>query len=375
MSPSPSPRPAASYMEHCLSLARRSLGLSSPNPAVGAVVVKDGEVIGEGSTRPPGQSHAEIVALQQAGSAARGAEVYVTLEPCCFAGRTPPCTTAIINSGIPRVHVATLDPNPRVSGKGVRELQNAGIEVVLGECRTAADRIVEGYAKYISTGRPFVTAKFAASLDGKIATRSGDSKWITGPEARAHAHRIRRSVDGIIVGSGTVNADNPRLTARDPSGALLDRQPARIIVAGDRPISPDSHVFENQGRTIFASPHISQDLRDSLEQKNVEVLQVPPSSNGVDLEALLKLLGDREITTVLVEGGGALLGSFFDCRLVEKVVAFIAPVIIGGEDGIGAVGGRGPSAVAEAFKLSEVHVETLNPDIIVTGYLKGQPNS
>lgn len=356
-------------MEHCLSLARRSLGISSPNPAVGAVVVKDGEVIGEGSTRPPGQSHAEIVALQQAGSAARGAEVYVTLEPCCFAGRTPPCTTAIIDSGIIRVHVATLDPNPRVSGKGVCELQNAGIEVVLGECRSAANRIVEGYAKYISTGRPFVTAKFAASLDGKIATRSGDSRWITGPEARARAHQVRSNVDGIIVGSGTVNADNPRLTARDRNGALLNRQPVRIIVAGDRPVSPDSHVFDKPGRVIFAAPHVSKELCSSLERKNVEMLKVPPSDNGVDLEALLRLLGRREITTVLVEGGGALLGSFFDSRLVEKVVAFIAPVIIGGVDSVGAVGGTGPNAVAEAFKLSEVHVETLKPDIIVTGYI------
>ena len=375
MSLSPSPLPAKSYMEHCLSLARRSLGLSSPNPAVGAVVVKDGEVIGEGSTRPPGQSHAEIVALQQAGAAAKGAEVYVTLEPCCFAGRTPPCTTAIINSGITRVHVATLDPNPRVSGRGVRELQDAGIEVVLGECRRTADRIVEGYAKFIATGRPFVTAKFAASLDGKIATRSGDSRWITGPEARARAHLVRRSVDGIIVGAGTVNADNPRLTARDRNGALLDRQPARIVVAGARPLSPDSHVFENSGRVIFAVPDIPKTQRLALTQKGVEVLNVPPSDRGIDLSALLKMLGEREITTVLVEGGGSLLGSFFDNRLVEKVVAFIAPVIIGGEGSIGAVGGMGPSAVVDAFKLTEVQVETLNPDIIVTGYLKGQPNS
>lgn len=374
MSLPPSHR-TTSYMEHCLSLARRSLGISSPNPAVGAVVVKDGEVIGEGSTQPPGQSHAEIVALQQAGEAAAGAEVYVTLEPCCFAGRTPPCTTAIINSGITRVHVATLDPNPRVSGKGVRELQNAGIEVELGECRRAADRIVEGYAKYISTSSPFVTAKFAASLDGKIATRVGDSRWITGPEARARAHRIRRSVDGIIVGSGTVIADNPRLTARDPNGALLDRQPARIIVAGARPVSPDSQIFDKPGRVIFAAADSAGGPHSSLVEKGVEVLQVPPSEKGVNLEALLKLLGDREITTVLVEGGGALLGSFFDCRLVEKVVAFIAPVIIGGDGGVGAVGGNGPSAVADAFKLSQVHVETLNPDIIVTGYLKAQPNS
>ena len=375
MNPSLSYRPNSGYMEHCLSLARRSLGLSSPNPAVGAVVVRDGEVIGEGSTRPPGQSHAEVVALQQAGAAARGAEVYVTLEPCCFAGRTPPCTTAIINSGITRVHVATLDPNPRVSGKGVRELRNASIEVILGECRRTADRVVEGYAKYISTGRPFVTVKFAASLDGKIATRTGDSKWITGPEARNRAHRIRRSVDGIIVGSGTVNADNPRLTARAPSGALLDRQPARVIVAGARPLSPDSHVFENSGRVILAAPDIPETQRLALVHKGVEVLKVPTSDRGIDLSALLKMLAEREITTVLVEGGGTLLGSFFDNRLVEKVVAFIAPVIIGGVGSIEAVGGIGPSALAEAFRLCDVEVETLGPDIIVTGYLKGQPNS
>ena len=375
MRPPLSPLPTRSYMEHCLSLARRSLGLSSPNPAVGAVVVKDGEVIGEGSTRPPGQSHAEVVALQQAGNASPGAELYVTLEPCCFAGRTPPCTTAIINSGIVRVHVATLDPNPRVAGKGVRELRNAGIEVVLGECRIAADHIVEGYAKYISTGMPFVIAKFAASLDGKIATHSGDSKWITGPEARARAHLVRSSVDGIIVGSGTVHADNPKLTARDRNGDLLDRQPARIVVAGARPISPDSHVFDNSGRVILAAPHIPEALRQRLTQKGVELINVPSSDRGVDLSALLKTLAEREITTLLVEGGGSLLGSFFDDRLVEKVVAFIAPVIIGGEGSIGAVGGKGPSAVAEAFRLSEVDVETLHPDIIVTGYLKRHPNS
>ena len=371
----PPPISTMNYMVHCLSLARRSLGLSSPNPAVGAVVIKDGEVIGEGSTRPPGQSHAEIVALQQAGAAAAGAEVYVTLEPCCFAGRTPPCTTAIINSGIVRVHVATLDPNPRVSGKGVQELRNAGIEVVLGECRKAADHIVEGYAKYISTGMPFVTAKFAASLDGKIATHAGDSKWITGPDARARAHLVRSSVDGVIVGSGTVNADNPKLTARNRNGALLDRQPVRIVVGGSRPISPDSQVFDNSGRVIFAAPHIPAALGQCLTKKGVELIRVPASDRGVDLSALLKALGEREITTLLVEGGGALLGSFFDDHLVEKVVAFIAPVIIGGEGSIGAVGGRGPSAVADAFRLSEVDVENLHPDIIVTGYLKAQPNS
>ena len=362
------PLPAMSYMEHCISLARRSLGISSPNPAVGAVVVKDGEVVGEGNTRPPGQSHAEIVALDQAGSAARGAELYVTLEPCCFAGRTPPCTTAIIERGVSRVHVAALDPNPRVSGKGVSELQKAGIEVLLGESRRSAERVVEGYSKYITTGRPFVTAKFAASLDGKIATRSGESRWITGPDARARAHDIRRSVDGIIVGSGTVNTDNPRLTARDRYGNPLARQPVRIVVAGRESISPDSQVFEKPGCAILAIPEISPDLRSRLEQKGVEVMIVPHTPRGVDVNALLDLLGKREMTNVLVEGGGALLGSFFDNRLVEKVVAFLAPVIIGGDDSLAAIGGTGPETMADVLRLSNIEIETLGPDIVLTGY-------
>ena len=360
---------STSYVEHCLSLARRSLGISSPNPAVGAVVVKDGEVVGEGNTRPPGQSHAEIVALDQAGSASVGSEVYVTLEPCCFAGRTPPCTSAIIERGVSRVHVAAVDPNPRVSGKGVRELQGAGIEVVLGEGRRSAERVVEGYAKYITTGRPFVTAKFAASLDGKIATRSGESKWITGPKARARAHEIRRGVDGIIVGAGTVNADNPRLTARGQDGRPLERQPARIVVAGRAPLTSDALVFDQPGRAIVAAAELSTDLRSRLESKGVEVLIMPKAKEGVDLNALLEALGKKEMTNVLVEGGGALLGSFFDNALVEKVVAFLAPVIIGGEESPGAIGGAGPESMADILKLSDVETVTLGPDFVITGYI------
>ncbi len=370
MSHSFPPLRAMSYMGHCLALARRSLGISSPNPAVGAVVVKDGEVVGEGSTRPPGQSHAEVVALQQAGAAAVGAEMYVTLEPCCFAGRTPPCTAAIIESGVSRVHVAVEDPNPRVSGRGVRDLERAGIEVVVGERRRSAERVVEGYAKYITTGRPFVTAKFAASLDGKIATRSGESQWITGPLARARAHETRRSMDGIIVGAGTVNADNPRLTARDPDGCLLDRQPVRIVVAGRGPVSPDAQVFNQPGRCILAAPEVSPDLRFCLERKGVEALAAPGRGGAVDLDALLELLGQREMTNVLVEGGGALLGSFFDSCLVEKVVAFLAPVIIGGDGSPGAIGGTGPEAMADVLRLTDVKVETLGPDVVVSGYTR-----
>ena len=358
-----------SYMEYSLSLARRSLGLSSPNPAVGAVVVKDGEVVGEGNTQPPGQFHAEVVALEQAGAASHGGEIFVTLEPCCFAGRTPPCTRAIIDSGVSKVHIATTDPNPKVSGQGILELEKAGIEVLMGESRRAAERVVEGYTKYITTGRPFVTAKFAASLDGKIATRSGESQWITGPEARQRAHELRRCADAIIVGSGTVQADNPRLTARDPQGNPIDRQPTLVVVDTRARVSTNSLVFDQPGRAILAANEISSGTRSRLEQRGVDVVTVPANEAGIDLNALLDLLGKRELTNVLIEGGGTLLGSFFDQGLVEKVVAFMAPAIIGGENSPGAVGGTGADGMSDVLRLRDLEIERLDTDLVVTGYV------
>ncbi|MCH7996979.1 MAG: bifunctional diaminohydroxyphosphoribosylaminopyrimidine deaminase/5-amino-6-(5-phosphoribosylamino)uracil reductase RibD [Chloroflexi bacterium] len=356
------------YMEYSLSLARRSLGLTSPNPAVGAVVVRDGKLVGEGHTKPPGQAHAEIVALDQAGEAASGADLYVTLEPCCFEGRTPPCTQAIIQSGVARVHIATLDPNPKVSGKGTAELERAGLEVCMGEEEKEARRLNEAYIKFITTQLPFVTAKYAASLDGKIATRSGQSRWITGEEARRRAHDLRRIADVVMVGANTVEMDNPRLTVRDSQGAAAARQPARVVVDSRGRVSPDSLMFRQPGCSMVAVCEIELPSRKRMREVGVEVLVAPRKGPGVDLAALLALLGQRNYTHVLVEGGGTLLGAFFDEGLVDKVVAFVAPAIIGGKDTPSAVGGLGAEVMEKVLRLRDVEVETLGGDIVVTGY-------
>ena len=218
------------YMQRAIELARGALGLASPNPSVGAVIVKDGRVVGEGWTQPVGGPHAEIIALRQAGEAARGAAIYTTLEPCCHFGRTPPCTRALLDAGIAEVHSAIVDPNEQVNGAGAAELRSAGVNVTLGECAEEAAETMEGFLHRIRTGLPFVTAKFAMSLDGKIATVTGASRWVTGEEGRRHAHVLRAACDAIMAGAGTVTIDNPQLTARDADGNPLERQPLRVVV-------------------------------------------------------------------------------------------------------------------------------------------------
>ena len=357
------------YMEHSLSLARRVLGRTSPNPAVGAVIVQDGVVVGQGNTKPPGQAHAEIVALEQAGEAAKGANLYVTLEPCCFLGRTPPCTQAIIEAGIAEAHIATLDPNPKVSGKGKKELEEAGIKIYIGERGREAERVNEAYLKFITTGRPFVTAKFAASLDGKIATHTGESQWITGEQARQRGHDLRRTADAIVVGVNTVLADDPRLTARDAQGVLDDLQPLRVVVDSKARTPTKARVLEGSGHVLLAVSQIETEKRTALEKSGVEVVVLPRGDSGVDLDALMVLLGERELTHVLVEGGGTLLGSFFDRGLVDKVVAFLASAIIGGDQAPTVVGGVGAESMADIARLQEVEVKQLGPDVMITGYL------
>ena len=242
-----------SAMRRALSLARRSLGGVSPNPAVGAVVVNGGVVVGEGRNEPPGGRHAEIVALEQAGDAASGAVMYVSLEPCSHHGRTPPCVDAILDAGIAEVHAAIADPNPHVAGGGAAALRDAGVKVVVGERAAEASTLLEAYLKWVTTGRPFVTAKFAMSLDGKIATRSGDSQWITGERARQHVHELRAASDAVMVGVGTVLADDPLLTARDRRGKPLERQPLRVVVdSGGR--TPAGARLLSQPGTRSSSP-------------------------------------------------------------------------------------------------------------------------
>ena len=360
---------STSYMKRALSLARQALGTTSPNPAVGAVVVKDDLVLGEGFTLPPGQSHAEAVALKLAGPSSHGASIYITLEPCCIYGRTPPCTKAIIAAGIREAHIATTDPNPRVNGKGLAELEAAGIKVHTGEGQEDARELYEAFAKHVNTGIPFVTAKFAMSLDGKIATHTGDSKWVTGTPARSYVHGMRRASDAIMVGVNTVLRDDPQLTARDGEGKAFPNQPLRVILDSRGRTPPGARMLAEPGYTLIAVTRSPSELIVPLREAGAEVLQLPATEQGmVDPCALLQALGVRGVVSVLVEGGGTLLGSLFDLGLVDKMAAFLAPVVIGGRSAPSPVGGEGAASMAEALKMKGVRLEQIGEDILVVGY-------
>ena len=356
------------YMERALSLARRAVGSASPNPAVGAVIVKDGAVLGEGWTQPPGQAHAEVVAIRQAGAGAAGAALYTTLEPCGHFGRTPPCATAIIEAGIAEVHAAVTDPNPLVNGDGLAALSKAGIETHVGECDEEAREVTEGYRKFITTGVPFVTAKFAMSIDGKIATRTGDSRWITGAEARDYAHRLRATSDAVMVGINTALADDPQLTARDEGGRPLKRQPLRVVVDSSGRLPHDTRMLTEPGRTLVALAHAEGRAIEGLRRAGAECESIPSKDGSVDVAALLEVLGRREVTSVLVEGGGALLGSLFDRGLVDKVVAFVAPAVLGGKGATSPVEGVGVEKMADARRLHRVKWLQLGQDMALIGY-------
>jgi diaminohydroxyphosphoribosylaminopyrimidine deaminase/5-amino-6-(5-phosphoribosylamino)uracil reductase len=359
------------YMEKALSLARLALGQVSPNPAVGAVLVKNGTIIGEGYTQPPGGNHAEIAALAQASQDTMGSTLYVTLEPCCHFGRTPPCSQAIIAARVAQVHMAMLDPNPLVAGKGKAELESAGILTSVGLEAEQARELNEAYIKYVTTGLPFITVKIAMSLDGKIATYSGDSKWISGEESRQFAHNLRYTHDAIMTGVNTVLADDPQLTTRccGGRGGTTKKQPVRIIVDGHGRTPCSARVFHEQGRSLlaFGRPPTSEEVR-TFAGLNAEVLSLPAENGIINLWQLLQALGRREITSVLVEGGGILNGSLFDQGVVDKVIVFIAPVIIGGEAKT-AIAGHGVEKLADAYNLEHVNIARFGPDIMVQGYV------
>ncbi|HVP04316.1 MAG TPA: bifunctional diaminohydroxyphosphoribosylaminopyrimidine deaminase/5-amino-6-(5-phosphoribosylamino)uracil reductase RibD [Dehalococcoidia bacterium] len=359
-------------MQRALDLARSAPEVTSPNPTVGAVIVADGRVIGEGVTQPPPGPHAEVVALRAAGASAKGATMYVTLEPHPFHGRTPPCTEAIIAAGIAEVHYAVADPDQRSAGGGHRALEAAGIRVVAGEGEAEARRINEAFFKHRTAGLPFVIAKFAASLDGRIAAASGDSRWVSGPETRAWAHELRTRIDAILVGSSTIVVDDPLLTAR-PGGVDAPRQPLRVVVDTRGRTPPMAQVFTGPAKTLVATgQHAPPDWRAAIEARGAEVISFPESHDHVDLRPLLEELARRDVLTLLVEGGGVILGSFFDAGLVDKVHAVIAPMIIGAADAPSAVAGVGADRMADALRLREVTVDRLGEDILVTGYAGGE---
>lgn len=367
------------HMQRAIELANAVVGDTSPNPAVGAVLVKDGAVIGTGATQPPGQDHAEIVALKQASDQVRGATLYTTLEPCCTWGRTPPCTKAIISAGIAEVHFAVIDPNPDVSGKGRDELAAAGIRVFEEEADGARE-IYEAFAKHIATGTPFVTVKYAMTLDGKIATHTGDSKWVTGPEAREFVQRMRRVCDAILVGVNTALTDDPYLTSRDDAGNPLERQPLRVVLdsVGHTPVK--AVMFSQPGSTLIATTETAPDARIlALEQAGAEVVVLPSGDDRrVSLRALLDHLGSRGVVNLLVEGGGSVHGAFFDAGLVDKVYAFVAPLIVGGETSLSPVEGSGVVMMGDAWNLVGVRTQQIGPDWLIIGYPRkesGVPDS
>lgn len=359
------------FMRRALDLGRSVLGRTSPNPAVGAVVVRDGRVVGEGATQPPGQAHAEIVALRQAGEAARGATLYVTLEPCGHHGRTPPCSQALIAAGIARVVAATSDPNPLTSGRGPAELRAAGIAVEVGLCEDAARELNEAFIHYITTGRPFTLAKFAMSLDGKIATASGESRWISSPASRLRVHEWRDVSDAIMVGAGTVLADDPELTTRLPHAERPPRHPLRVIVDARGRIPLTARVLSPTlpGETLVATTGLaSPTWLAELRERGIGVLVLPDNDSLVDLVALWRALGQREVTSVLLEGGATLLASAVAAGLVDKVAVFIAPKLIGGRHAPGPLGGVGWARLAEAPALRFAHVERVGDDVLVIAY-------
>jgi len=340
-------------MQRALHLAARGLGRVEPNPMVGCVVVRGGKIIGEGYHRRFGGPHAEVEVLRRCKGPAKGAIIYVTLEPCCFAGKTPPCTDALIEAGVGRVVAAMRDPNPRVAGRGLRVLRAAGVRVELGLLQREATELNAPYIKLTQRGRPWVILKWAQSLDGKIATRTGDSKWITDPRMRAQAQRTRGRVDAVIVGVGTVVADDPLLTCRV---GRPRRVAVRVVLDTRLRTPPQARLVKTARRIptlIFCGPRVPRSRAKRLEQAGCVIQRVQRDGAGLSLDAVLETLGARAMTNVVVEGGGRVLGSFFDQGLADEVHIYQAPVLMGGQLAAGALGGLGVRSVREAVRPAE----------------------
>ena len=355
------------YMRIALTMAEGTLGQTGINPAVGCVIVRDGRIVGLGAHLRMGGEHAEVHAVNMAGAAAEGAAAYVTLEPCSHHGRTPPCCELLVARGIRRVVVAALDPNPLVSGRGVRYLRERGVDVRVGVLEREAERLTEMFRKYISTRMPFVTLKTAVTLDGKISSRTGDSRWITGERAREAVHAMRHRHQAIMVGGETVRRDNPRLTARLPSGGI---HPVRVIVDSRLDLPEHSHVLtDGAAPTLVLTTEEAAAARGRLyASAQAEII---PCGNGprVDLLRGMKLLGEREIGSVLLEGGGRLNGAMLEARLVDKIVLFVAPKIIGGgADARSPFEFPGFPKMEQAIRLRSVEVERFGDDTCIAGY-------
>ena len=375
-------------MQRAIALAKKGAGFVNPNPMVGCVVVKDNEIIAEGYHEYYGGLHAERNALTNTAADCKDATLYVTLEPCCHHGKTPPCTDIIIEKGIKKVVVGLLDPNPLVAGKGISILQNAGIEVVTGVEEDKIKELNKVFLKYIKTKRPYVILKTAMTLDGKIASHTGDSKWITNEKSRQLVHKLRSEMMGIVAGIGTVKADNPMLNCRLEGQQTTDnrqqsvRQPIRIIVDTKASISLDSNIVKtaNEYRTILAvgdcmaskqpTAKSQQPKADILKSFNVEILQCEEKDGHVDINDLMIKLGQMGIDSLLLEGGSCLNAAFLEAGCVDEVYAFIAPKIIGGEHSKSPIGGKGIELMKDAITFDKVEIEQIENDILIKGKIK-----
>ena len=355
------------YMRRAIELAKRATGFTNPNPLVGVVIVKEDRIIGEGYHEKCGQLHAERNAFASLKESAEGATLYVTLEPCCHYGKTPPCTEAIVENKIARVVIGSRDPNPLVAGKGVRFLREHGIEVIEDYLREECDRINPVFFHYITTKMPYVAMKYAMTLDGKIASFSGDSKWVTGERAREHTHFLRKKYRGILVGIGTVIADDPMLNCRIENGV----DPVRIVCDSHLQIPLECQLVKTAKdiETIVCYAEENEEKQKALMEAGVQLIKAEKDGQ-VDLEKLMMELGSMEIDSVLVEGGGAIHGSFLTSGLVQKVYCYIAPKMIGGKDALSPVLGKGIEKMSDAVEITDVTVQNFGSDICVSGHMK-----
>ena len=358
------------YMDHALKLALKGQGMTTPNPMVGAVIIKNGRIIGEGYHAKAGERHAEVVAIENAIEVVTGATLYVTLEPSSHYGKTPPCTELIIEKDIERVVIAVLDPNPMVAGRGVKRLRECGISVTVGVLEKQAQRLNEVFMKYIVTKRPFVVYKSSMYLDGKIATSTGESQWITCEESRKDSHSLRHIYTGIMVGIGTVLADDPLLNCRMDGG----KQPVRIVVDSSLRIPEESRLVQTADTyplIVATTSKGNEAKKRSLRAYGANVWNMPSDEQGrVDLPGLMKCLGENEVDSLIIEGGGTLAEQALNVGIVDKMIVYIAPQIIGGKDAKTPVEGKGIQCLSDAWKLQEWSSQMMGTDLKVSGYIR-----
>lgn len=356
------------WMKQALRLAEKGRGRTSPNPMVGAVLVKNDKVVGEGYHSKAGEAHAEILALREAGEHARGGTLYLNLEPCAHFGKTPPCAPRVIESGVKRVLIGMVDPNPEVRGKGLESLKKAGLDVKVGILEKECQRLNEVFCKFILGKKPFVILKVAATLDGKIADRDGNSKWISGEASRRFVHRLRDQVDGIVVGIGTILKDDPLLTTRIKGG----RDPYRIILDSRLRIPEESKVVKmSHPKTIIVTTELApKEKMKELEEKGIRILILDSKQGRVNLKSCLASLGEMEMMSLMVEGGQQINGSFLDEGLIDKILLFLSPKLIGDNQALEIFGGKGVTDLKDAFSLNELRVRRIGEDILIVSYIK-----